>query len=107
MYPVESSLHVGKPRLELANHIRIGSNAKAYAIHHSGKPHIRFRKHVDVRAHPRNNVLELAFAKITHGPPRPRVDESEHLLPNVSVRTLGNVEIRHSSIERGVDPAVT
>ena len=51
-------------------------------------------------------VTKLGLAKVRHGPPDARVDQSEHLLAGVRVGALRDGEIGYARIERRVDAAV-
>ena len=73
---------------------------------HAGKAHVGFRQYINIRMHSGRDVYNLALAEVAHGPPCPRIDQREYFLPNVSVGTLGNIQVGHESIERRVNPAI-
>ena len=96
----------GRPGIETANHVRIGSHAETDAVHHARKAHVRFRQDIDVGPHARSDMLQLAFAEVGDRPPGARVNQHEHLLTGVRVGAFGNREIGDPRIEWRVDPAV-
>ena len=68
--------------------------------------HAGLRHDIDFGGHSRCDVLELTLAEVRHCPPGARVDEGEHLLPDVGVGALGNREICGARVEWRVDAGV-
>src|ERR1700758_2606911 len=106
MYPVQRTLYIRKPGLQSANNIRIRRDSETEAIHHSREANVRFRQNINIGPHPRGNAFELPFTEIPDGPPSTGVDQSEHLLTDVGLGTLGYREVGHTSLKWGVNTAV-
>src|SRR5258708_31627398 len=107
MHPVERSLYVRQASSSYAsNPVGIGSHSETHAIHDSGEAHVRSRQDVNLRAHPRRNVLKLSFTEVAYRPPGGHVDQCEDLLTDMRVAAFRDDEICDTSIERRIHPAV-
>src|SRR6266446_5162154 len=50
--------------------------------------------------------MQRVFPEIANSLPGPRVNQCEHLLTHMRVGTFRDREIRHTRVERRIDPAV-
>src|SRR5438094_1804132 len=106
MDPVEGSLWVGKAGFQAAKDIRIRRNAETDAVYHTRKPDIRLGQKVGVGTHTGRNVLQVALAKVGHGPPDPRIDQRKYLLTDMSIGALRNSQVGYAGVKGCVDSAV-
>src|SRR6202051_150817 len=106
MHPVQASLHVRKASFQTANHVGIWCDSETDAIHYAREVHVWSRHYINIGLHAWHDSLQLAFTKVTNGPPGARVNESKHLLADVGISAFRNREIGHTGIERCVHAAV-
>src|SRR6201984_3917986 len=106
VHPVESPLNVGQSLFELSDDIRVGSNSKTYAVHHTRKLDVRLRHDINISPHSRLDVRQLSFAKVSNRPPYARINQREHLLPHMHVCSFRDRQVRYKSVEGRVHAAV-
>src|ERR1700733_2396952 len=106
VHPVQGPLYIREDLSQTAHHVRIRSHSEANTVHHACETDIWLGHHIDLGAHSRSDVLQLAFTKVGDRPPRARIDQCENLLADVRVGAFGNVRIGDASRKRRIDPAV-
>src|ERR1700675_320784 len=85
MHPVQASLYVRKASFQTANYIGIWCDSETDAIHYAREVHVWSRHYINIGLHTWHDSLELAFTEVTNSPPGARVNESKHLLADVSI----------------------
>src|ERR1700723_1208017 len=107
MHPVQRALHVRQAgRGKCSDKRRIWLHSKADAVDRTVRSDPWSGKHINIRMHPRVDAVKLGLAEVRDGPPDTRIDQSEDLLASVGVSALRDIQVRHTCVERRVDPAI-